>query len=393
MKKKLLAILVSTAMIATALVGCGSEKPAEAPAADAPAAEADASSGDDAAAVPAPSGDVDLSNLKVGVLINTTRNDGGWCECQCIGIEGAKDMLGLSDDQIVYIEGVAEDTIAASNAVEQLVDEGCNMIFGVSTGYAPVLNELYAEYPEVMFVQVGVPVENITTYHVRAYDAMYSIGYLVAKMSDTDELGYVAGMSEASVRFSINAFALGAKAANENATVNLLWANSWYDPAAEGECAKTLASNGMKYIATGCSSPGVAQTCSEQGAFTTGYNLDVTDYAPDAVLVSCVWNWAPIMAQIMTDYAANGYQPLVESLFWGAEHGCAQMAYNDALVSPELQAEANAVLESIANGEFAVFDGPLTDNEGNLLVEEGATMSDEIILDQSFLVDNVNGTW
>lgn len=38
------------------------------------------------------------------------------------------------------------------------------------------------------------------------------------------------------VRSAINGFALGAKHANPNAKVQLVWANSWYDVDIETQC-------------------------------------------------------------------------------------------------------------------------------------------------------------
>ncbi|MDO4478035.1 MAG: BMP family ABC transporter substrate-binding protein [Lachnospiraceae bacterium] len=393
MKKKLLAMIVAVGMASTLLAGCGSSAPA--PAEDKPAEEAPAEeTPKDEAEAPAdaaPSGDVDYSSLKIGALLTATKDDGGWCECQFLGLDNARAQLGMSEDQIMYIENCAEETVACTSAVEELIGEGCQIIIGCSTGYAPLLADLVNQYPDIQFVQCGAPVSGLTTYHIRAYDAMYGIGYLCALMSDTDKLGYVAGMSEASVRFSANAFALGARAANPNATVDLLWANSWYDPAVEGECATSLAAQGVKYMGTGCSSPGVAQACAKNGVFTTGYNLDTTDYAPEAVLVSCVWNWAPMFEEIFSKYLTEGI--FVENYFWGAGEGCAQLSYNDALVSADLQAQVAEAMAPIESGEAHVFDGELLDNQGNVLVPAGETMSDEMILDQQFLVENVNGTF
>ena len=41
----------------------------------------------------------------------------------------------------------------------------------------------------------------------------------------------------------------------------------------------------------------------------------------------------------------------------------------------------------------SVFGGELKDNEGNVLVADGETMADDVILDQEFLVENVVGKW
>ena len=44
--------------------------------------------------------------------------------------------LGLDpDSQLVIVDNVAEDYTAVSNAVDTLVGEGANIIFGISFGY------------------------------------------------------------------------------------------------------------------------------------------------------------------------------------------------------------------------------------------------------------------
>lgn len=395
MRKKMISALLSGVLAVGMLAGClpvsasaTSSEEAVSSVAEAASAESLPDSAEETAPLTG-----DISKLKVGMILNVSHDDGGFNQAEYDAFQRSMKDLGLSDDQFIYVEGVSEETVATTNAVEQMVDNGCNMIIGGSTGYAPILNDLAKKYPDVQFVQVGVPADNLITYHIRAYDAMYVIGYLMAEMSDSDQLGYVAGMSEASVRFSVNGFALGAKAYNKNATVNLLWANSWYDPAAETECANTLIASGIKYIGAGTTSSGVAQACQSAGAFCTGYDVDHTAYAPQSVAASFVFNWTPIYDDIVTNYVNSDYKVTVKNYFWGAEHDCAQIVFNKDIIPDQALADAEKVQEDIASGKIDVYAGELKDNEGNVLVEEGKTMPDDEILNQEFLVDNVKGTW
>ena len=73
----------------------------------------------------------------------------------------------------------------------------------------------------------------------------------------SNQLGFCASMDEASVRTAINAYALGAKYANPDAKVQVLWADSWYDLDVESQNAKTLIDNGIKYMGMEASSPAV----------------------------------------------------------------------------------------------------------------------------------------
>lgn len=388
MKRRVLSVVLALSMVAACLVGCGGST--EEAAAEEEAVVEEAADGEEAAA-DAEGGD--LSALKIGCMLTLTEDDGGWCQAQSVGLHKAIEELGMSEDQLIVMENIEEDAVITANCVEQLAEEGCNIIMGCSTGYSPILSDLTADYPEIQFAQVGAPNDNLVCYQMRDYEGMFLLGYLCAKMSETDELGYSAGQSEASVRRGINAYALGAKYANPNATVQVVWANSWYDPTAEAECAKSLIADGITYMGINASSPAIAQACEEAGAFCCGYHQDMHDYAPGAVLVSYVWNWAPLMEDIWQNFAAT-MTPTEGSYFWGSEYGCPSISpFNDDLVPKELQEEVLGIQQDIIDGKIQVYAGELKDNEGNVLVKDGEVMPDEAIMNQEFLVENVIGTW
>ena len=85
----------------------------------------------------------------------------------------------------------------------------------------------------------------VCTYTIHNHKAIYELGYLCALMSEGDELGFIAPMQNAHIIRSIDAFALGAKAANENAKVRVMWVNSWWDAETDKLCAETLISAGV----------------------------------------------------------------------------------------------------------------------------------------------------
>ena len=418
MVKKVLVALLSATMVVGLMAGCGSSAASEAPAAEEAVEEAAEEAADEAeeaveeaaedveeAADEAEeaeaepeaedaSGDADYSAVKVGAIVGVTIDDGGFCQANYEGLKDAMEALGIptDEDHLVTAELVAADPVSTESAAEEMMDVGCNILFFISTSYAPITEELAPKYPDVQFCQTGVPQENVLTYHYRAYESPYALGYLCALMSETNELGYIGGMSEASVREGANGFALGAKAANPDATVQLLWVDSWYDPAKEGECANTLIASDVKYIGTGTSSSGAPQACADKGAYCTCFDMDHTDFAPDAVLASMVFDWSPIYKDILTDYVANGMTPFVGNYFYGAAEGCSKLAFNDDLVSADIQAEVQEVLDKIGTGEIDIYGGELKDNQGNVLVADGETMDDLDICNQNFLVENVIGS-
>lgn len=336
---------------------------------------------------------MDVTELIVGELHYSVAEDGGFAQALHTGVVEACENLGIdiSTNLLTMEEISEEDPGLIEAAVEELVDSGANIIFGCSTGYASILAELQEEFPEVVFAQYNNDVyENIVEFQIRGYEGMFQAGYLCALMNEgSNELGFEASMDDASVRTAINAFALGAKYANPDATVQVVWADSWYDLDIESNNAKTLIDSGIKYMGMEASSPAVPQTCEENGAYCVGYNVDMEDSAPGAVMTSFVWNWTPVFQDIMQK-TADGTINIDADYYEGGE--CSMLAdFNDDLVPAEIQEKVLEVKEKIANGEIVVYGGELKDDEGNILVAEGEVMSDEEILAQDFFVENVKG--
>lgn len=334
---------------------------------------------------------IDYSQIKIGEITSLVVNDGGWCQATHQGILAAMEKLGIPKENLFVIENVAEEKVAVTNAYEALVSEGVNLVIGASSGYATFLSDLAAENPDVVVAQHGDKTANLIGYQIRNYEGMFLAGYACALMSDNDTLGFAASMSEASVRAAINGYAIGAKYANPNAKVQVVWANSWYDVDLETQSAQTLINQGIKYMGMEASSPAIPQTCEAKGAYCIGYNVDMKPLAPKAVLFSFMWNFEPIFTKIITD-VANGTADNNDYYYEGGE--CASISdFNDDLVPKDVQEKVLAVKKDIIDGKIKVFSGELKDNKGNVLVAAGETMSDEKINAQEFLVENVIGDW
>ena len=334
---------------------------------------------------------IDYSQIKIGEITSLVVNDGGWCQATHQGILAAMEKLGIPKENLFVIENVAEEKVAVTNAYEALVSEGVNLIIGASSGYATFLSDLAAENPDVVVAQHGDKTANLIGYQIRNYEGMFLAGYACALMSDNDTLGFAASMSEASVRAAINGYAIGAKYANPNAKVQVVWANSWYDVDLETQSAQTLINQGIKYMGMEASSPAIPQTCEANGAYCIGYNVDMKPLAPKAVLFSFMWNFEPIFTKIITD-VANGTADTNDYYYEGGE--CASISdFNDDLVPKDVQEKVLAVKKDIIDGKIKVFSGELKDNKGNVLVAAGEAMSDEKINTQEFLVENVIGDW
>ena len=146
--KKIIALLL-VMVLALTLVACG-EKPAE-------------------------------DEFKVGAIYINSKNDtAGYTFAHHNGITTAMKELGLDPDtQLVIVDEVPEDKQKVLDAVDTLVGEGADIVFGISFGYIDALEEAAATYPDVIFSHgTGYKANetNFNNYFGRAYQARYLAG-------------------------------------------------------------------------------------------------------------------------------------------------------------------------------------------------------------------------
>lgn len=374
MKKRIISVILIACIIIMALTGCGSSN----------------GGSDSSDASGKSSGKkVDLSKFKIGEITSLVVNDGGWCQATHQSLLNAMKELGIPKKNLITVENVAEDQTSVQNAYNALSGDNVNLIIGASSGYAPFLSDLAKQNPDIMIAQNGVKASNLIGYQIKNYEGMFVAGYVSELISHSNLLGFAASMPESSVRSAINGYALGAKYANPNSKVQLIWNNTWYNVDTETQSAKTLINKGIKYIGMEASSPAIPQTAESNGAFCIGYNVDMQKLAPKAVLTSFEWNFAPIFKKIIKTTSA-GTATKDDYYYEGGD--CAKLAdFNSNLVPTDIQEKAKKVKEDIDSGKIKIYGGELKDNKGNVIVQSGKTMSDDKIMKQDFLVDNVIG--
>lgn len=390
--KRLIALLLVLAMVACLFVGCGSKEEdtkddgtASEEAGGESGGESSNEGGDTA------SGEVDYSSMKVGLLLNNTVTDGGWNQAMAESMERTKEELGLSDDQVIIVESIPDGGAEADSTIVQLVDEGCNFIIGGSAGFTVNVNAACSQYPDVYFSQFeGTSADNYCSFTCWDIEAIFMCGYAAALMSEGNELGFVAAQPQASVVRAVDAWAAGAKAANPDATVQVIWVNSWYDPAGDKECANTLLQKGITALGYHGSTTAVAQAAEEAGAYCTGFHVDMHDYAPKAVLTSFVWNWAPVFNEMITQIATGTWTS--DTKYANMAEGAASLApWNTDIMPEDVVAQCDEMYNKIVNGEYTVMAGPIYDNQGNEILAEGETFTLEELINCYFLLDNVIG--
>lgn len=332
---------------------------------------------------------VNKEDLKVGVVYIGDVSDKGYTYAHHQGILAMQEALGLTDDQIIIKRNVTEDA-ACETALRELVEQGCQVIFGCSFGYMDYMAELAEEYPEVIFSHCSGYKSNETNfnnYFGRIYEARYLAGIAAGLKTETNHLGYVAAMSLPEVNYSMDAYFMGAKSVNPDVTMTVKYTNTWYDPTLERQAADALLDLGCDVIAQHQDTAMPVIAAEEKGVWACGYNADMTEDAPKAHLVAPIWNWGVYYTEAVQQVIDGTWKP--ENVLLGMEEGLCALSPISENCAEGTKEKIAEVEEQILSGEFGVFEGPITDNEGNVQVAEGVTLTPEEILQVNWLCEGI----
>jgi len=251
--------------------------------------------------------------------------------------------------------------------------------------------EVAKEYPNVIFEHATgyKRAENVGTYDGRGYQGWYLAGIVAGKMTKNNKLGYIAPYPIPEVVRNMNAFALGARSVNPEVTVKPIWIFTWVDPVKERDAAIALAEAGCDVIARESDSTEADKLAEERGLYAIGYNTYLPDVAPNALLISPIWNWGILYKKLAEDVRNGTWKS--EAIWWGLKEGLLQMSPYGKMVPEDVKALVEAKKQEIIDGKFDVFVGPIKDNTGKERIPAGVTMSDEEKLAFDWLVEGVEG--
>lgn len=391
--KKILAMVMTAVMLAgsLALAGCSGSTTATTAAATTAVATtvAETTAAVSAAeTTAAAAGEV----LKVGVVYISPKDDGGYSQAHAEGIAQAAAALG-DKIQVLELENVNDaDAQATTTSIDNLVSEGCKLIFTTSYGYMEPTVAAAEKYPDVKFCHCSGYMRNETnmdTYFGQIETGRYLAGIVAGLMTTSDKLGYVAAFPIPEVIRGINAYTLGARSVNPDATVSVVWTNTWFDMDKEKAAAESLLAQGIDVMAQHQDSPAAITAAETAGKFAVGYDLSYAG-APKAYLTAPLWNWGTYYTYKIQQVLDGEFK--VENYWGGMKEGVAKLDTLSDLVSDEAKAAVAAVQDKVTEeGNAFVFAGPINDQTGTEKVAAGTSISYDDQMGMMWFVEGVVG--
>ena len=220
------------------------------------------------------------------------------------------------------------ESAKCKEAANDLVDQGCNLIFADSFGHEDFIMEAAEEHTNVQFFHATgtkAHTSSLKNYH-NAFASIYEGRYLAGvaagmklkEMIDAGQIkdnqkdangnvkvGYVGAFTYAEVISGFTSWYLGIKSVVNNVVMDVQFTGSWYDETAEKEAANTLISGGCALISQHADSWGAPSACETAKVPNVSYNGSTESQCPNTFIVSSRINWQPYFEYVI-DCAKNG---------------------------------------------------------------------------------------
>lgn len=378
-KRNLIKAAALMTLTAAALVGCG--KSDEAPKADASAASSAAASA---------SGAAKAEPLKIAFAYVGPVGDGGWTFAHDNGRKALEKEFG-DKIQTSFVESIPESA-DAERAMRDMASQGNKIIFGTTFGYMDPMLKVAADHKEVKFEHATgyKQAENMNTYDSRTYEGAYMAGVIAGSMTKSNTLGVVGSVPIPEVVRNINSFTLGAQSVNPKIKTKVVWVGEWFNPPKETEAATSLINGGADILFQNTDSPAVLKTAQEKGKRAFGWDSDMTAYGPKAHLASSVINWGPYYIKTTRD-ALEGNWKGNGAVWWGVKEGAIDIVSIAEDVPAETKAKIDQIKAGLKDGSFSIWKGPITGQDGKLVLSKDAVADDKFLSGVMFYVKGVEG--
>ncbi len=354
--------------------------------------------------------------LKAGFVYVGPVGDYGWSHAHDMGRKYAEEKFPWLET--IFVESVGEADSA--RIIDRLIQQQkCDVIFTTSFGYMEDTIKAGTRYPDKLFMHCSgfKRSKNVGTYFGDLYQMYYLNGIMAGALTKTNKIGYVAAFPIPELVRHIDAYALGIKAANPAARLNVKWIYAWYGPDKAKAAAEALIAEGCDTLAFTEDTPAVVevgQRHSEKGKqiYTFSHYSPMQPYGVDSVVSGQLMNWGGMYARIIEDIYNKTWTN--EDLWWLAKEKAAILGGSETdMINPKfIKALKDAMIDTKDFGKISAYDlvvkryeqmkqgvdvfdpftGPISDNKGTLKIKAGEKASKDDLLGIMYYVDNVEGS-
>ena len=330
-------------------------------------------------------------SLIIGLILPGPKNDAGYNQTFYDAVlEVQANIPGV---ELLVAEWVTDAD--AESTMETMILQGAKMILPCGFAFQYPALAVSERHPDVVFMHPGgwESTHNFINFFATTQLEFFLMGVAAGMMTESDKIGFVAGMPLGYMTGNVNGFHLGARSVNPDVETHLLLTFSWYDPTKEVAAVQALLDQGCDVISYHLDSPGaVIQAVEAAGAYTIGFMSEGAQaYAPNGWITGLILSWGDYFtenAQAVIDGTWQGYR-------WdrkGFAEGMLELAPFGDAVPERVQQFVLAVAEGYKAGLIDTFLGPIADQDGVIRIPAGEFWGNELMGDWDFLLEGMVGS-
>ena len=365
--------------------------------------------------------------IKFGMILVGPRNDRGWSQAHYDGGAYAAEKTGSEMIVMDFINPADSPDITVAQVVDQMVEQGAELIFATSEDMKDGVLEAAAANPEVPIIwSSGDSAWSEGDAH---HPELANLGNIMGKMeygkmmagcaaalkTETGNIGFVGPLINAETKRLANSAYLGAKycweeSRGENISdlnFEVKWIGFWFhipgvtlDPTV---VTNDFYDSGADVVISGIDTTQVIVEAGKRN--NSGEQVWAVPYdyhgacaeAPGACLGVPYFNWGPSYLNVINAVANDNFSATWEWLGpdWSdinnVDTSMIGFAKGDALSDSEWDTLNNQFIKGLANGDINLFEGPLNYQDGSVFVAAGQEASEKQIWYTTGLLEGIIG--
>ena len=295
--------------------------------------------------------------LRVGMVTDVGGvNDQSFNQSAWEGLQKSKKELAI---KISYQES-KQDADYQSN-LETLYDAGNDLIWGIGFKMADAVLKAAKQNPKQKYAIIDYSFEGKTPPNVlgvmfKAEEGAFLAGYIAAKMSKSNTIGFIGGMSVPIIHAFQYGFKAGAKQANKSIIILEQYSESFTDAAKGKAIANQMISKNADVVfhAAGAVGDGVIEAAKEKNKMAVGVDRDQNYLAPKNVITSSMKRVDNAIFQVVSDFKKGVFKGGTTQNF-GLKDGAVDIApTTEKMIPAALLKEIDLLKKKIAGGKIKI---------------------------------------
>ena len=242
--------------------------------------------------------------FRVAAVAPSATNDLAFSQSIYDGLMAIQAEMGDDHFQFDFQDGTFIVDDAAVALREWAASGEYNLVIAHGSQFGSVVEELAAEFPEVSFAwgtdENTFGLDNVFAYTAAADEGGFVNGVIAGLMTESNVIGVVGPIEVGDAKLYVDGFVAGVGASNADATVNVVYIQSFSDVPLATEAAETHIANGAD-ILTGTAQMvvGAIAVGSENGARWFGTQSSQAELAGDSAVAFQIYKWEVILADMI----------------------------------------------------------------------------------------------